>query len=102
MKLKIVILDICFAVNLLLFVLYIFVILAAVFSTNDFFKFFTSDAFLYIRGALAVPILILWVNALIAWYRFEKNNIGQFLLLFFFNGFYPPFYYLRMKKNGWI
>jgi len=98
---KKIILKLCFIVNIMMFALYFFIILAAIFNANDILRYFTSDSFSNLRIIISLPVFVLWVFTLIAWSKFDKN-IGRLLILFFFIGLYSPFYYLRMEKNNWI
>ncbi|WP_243347704.1 hypothetical protein [Parabacteroides sp. FAFU027] len=95
------ILGVCALINCLIYILYLVVIMAAFLKSNGFCRFFLGDAFLYIHLILGLPILVLWFYSLKIWAKYDKD-IEHFLLLFFFIGFYPPFYYLRMIRNNWI
>jgi len=77
-------------------------ILAALFRFKVFLDYvFFDETFIQIRMVLTIPILILWIYNLIVWSKKDKS-IGRFLLLFFLNGLYNPFYFRRILKNNWL
>lgn len=76
-------------------------ILAALFRLKGFLDYvFFDETFIQIRMVLTIPIIVLWINNLIVWSKNDKG-IGRFLLLFFLNGLYNPFYYRKIQKNNW-
>lgn len=95
------ILDYCFYINVLMIVIFIALMFAVVFGSELIFDIFKNETFINIRMILSIPILILWIYNLIIWSR-EDKNIGRFLLLFFLNGLYNPFYYKSIIRKGWL
>lgn len=95
-KMKKNILMACYFINILMVSLVIITILAALFRFKDLLDYvFFDETFLQIRMVLTIPILVLWLNNIIVWSKNDKK-IGRFLLLFFLNGLYNPFYYRKI------
>lgn len=92
----------CYFINILMVALVVVTILAALFRFKVFLDYvFFDETFIQIRMVLTIPILILWIYNLIVWSKKDKS-IGRFLLLFFLNGLYNPFYFRRILKNNWL
>jgi len=95
-------LMICFYANVFMFAVLILIVPAAIFKFTAYLDFvFQNPTFLTIRMILTIPILILWITNLRIWSR-EDKGIKTFLLLFFLNALYNPFYFRRALKNNWI
>jgi hypothetical protein len=93
---------VCYWVNILTLLLYIFIIIAAFLRMHEFLNYvFTDTTFLNFRLILGVPIIILWVYDMVKWSKHDKH-IGRFLLIFFLLGIYSPFYFRRILKNNWL
>ena len=91
----------CYFINILMVALVLFTILAALFRFKGFLDYvFFDETFLQIRMVLTIPILVLWINNLIICSKKDKS-IKRFLLLFFLNGLYNPFYFRKVLKNNW-
>jgi len=91
----------CYYVNLLMIIFFLLIIVAALFKMESFLNYvFFNKTFLSFRFILTIPILVLWINNLIIWSKFDKH-IGRFLLLFFLIGVYSPFYFRKILKNNW-
>jgi hypothetical protein len=91
----------CYYINIIMVALILFVVIAALFQMKSVLDYiFFNKLFLQIRLILTVPVLVLWINNLMIWSKRDKS-ISRFLLLFFFNGIYNPFYYRLILKNHW-
>ena len=65
------------------------------------FSSVSDESFMNTRMLLTLPILFLWIYCMILWSKKDKV-VARFFLLFFLNGFYTPFYFNRVLKNGWL
>ena len=92
----------CYWINILALLLYIFIIIAALFQMDSFINYvFYDPTFLNIRLIIGVPILVLWVFDMIKWSKHDKH-VGRFFLIFFLIGIYAPFYFRKIVKNNWL
>lgn len=99
---KKVVLSLFYYINILVILMYILVVLAALFKFGGFVEcFFVDYSAQVIRLILAIPLFVFWIWSLIIWNKYDKS-IKQFFLLFFLMALYTPFYYRRIIKNTWI
>jgi len=101
MTTKLKLLFICYWINILTILLYVIIVIAALLRQQAFLDYvFFNTTFLNIRMFLTIPIIILWVYDMVIWSKHDKH-VGRFFLIFFLLGFYSPFYFRRIVKNGW-
>lgn len=94
-------LAVCFGVNLVMVLISFLPVVSFFLSSESLNLFVNGDLFRTARLILLIPVLILWGYSLTIWAKQDKK-VDKFLLLLLLNGMYTPFYYVRMKRNGWI
>lgn len=93
----------------ILFALYYYNIIFLFFVFGLFFlsilagdnQIFAGETMLQVRSIGTIPILIFWIWNMVIWSKHDKKA-ERFLLIFFLNGIYCPFYFNRALKNKWI
>ena len=94
------ILQLCYYINIFMLVVIGIVVIAVILRQKNILDFIFFDKFfLVFRMLMTIPVLILWIYNIKIWSRRDKQ-IRRFLLLFFFNGLYNPFYYRKAVKSN--
>jgi hypothetical protein len=98
---KRIVLEICFTVNVLFCLVLVPLLITVLFGNDSMYSFLTSEKGVNLRMYINLPILILWVNNIIVWYKKDKKII-QLVMILIFNALYNPFYYRKAVKNKWV
>jgi hypothetical protein len=101
MTTKLKLIYLCYWINILALLFYLFIVVAALLRMHDFLNYvFYNPTFLNIRIYIGIPLIVLWIYNMVIWSRHDKH-VGRFFLIFFLIGIYSPFYFRRIIKNGW-
>jgi hypothetical protein len=98
---KKILLEFCFWVNLLVYLLLIILFIEMIGNTELVSQFFTEGRLSEYRMLLNIPILILWIYNIVVWSKNDKKTL-RLILIIFLNGFYNPFYYRMAVKKKWL
>lgn len=95
-----IIFKICFIINILFFIYVVGSVILMFSGNRPVADFFWSNMGNHVLMILVVPSIILFLKSCTV--CLSKDNVKQGVCLFFLNVFYNPFYFVRMKKKGWI